>query len=159
MTHISTTEFIIEGSCQGGTQDSHLEAGTKSEALEECCLLASSSWLGQFAVLYCPGPPTGVALVLESSALPNQSLRRKCPLELLRGRFYGGKICSSQTCLDLFRTDRKVSRAVYELRIYLLVYGFLCMLFIKQVLKDSSSCAFVSHNLLMFFLCPIDKLQ
>ena len=159
MTRISTTEFIIEESCQGGTQDRNLEAGTKSEALEECRFLASSSWLGQFAVLYCPGPPTGVALELMSSALPNQSLRKKCPLELFTGRFYGGKICSSQTCLDLFQNDRKVSRAVYELRIHLLAYGFLCMLFIKQVLKDSSSCTFVSHNLLMFFLCPIDKLQ
>lgn len=38
-------------------QGRNLKAGTEEEAMEEHCLLACSSWVGQFAFLHNAGPP------------------------------------------------------------------------------------------------------
>lgn len=43
-------------SLQLSTQGRNLEIDTEAEAMEECCLLVSSLWLFQFALLYTPGP-------------------------------------------------------------------------------------------------------
>lgn len=48
--------FIVGGSQVRNSWGRNLEAGAEAEAIEECCLLACSSWLAQLSFLQNPGP-------------------------------------------------------------------------------------------------------
>ena len=50
LTYASMSLSIIEGS-QDKNSHRKLEAGADAEAMEECCLLACSSWFAKLAIL------------------------------------------------------------------------------------------------------------
>lgn len=64
-------QFIVHHQRKSGQE---VEVGTKTEAMEERCLLIYSLWIALLAFLYSPGWGPGVALCIVGFTLPHQSL-------------------------------------------------------------------------------------
>lgn len=69
-----TTQYIIRD-CQGRKPGRNLEAGTKSKAIEERCLLAGSSWLTQPVSYAIQDHLSGIAPNTVGPVLPPLLLR------------------------------------------------------------------------------------